>query len=485
MKAETIGRNIRFDGGHVCPRELETTRYVLGFFTWVRVLILWAGVLLLTASGIKVAHAADQTVDGNLFVSGTVDFGGNSLFFGSLDTDATQQGMTFTFGDTVAATSANSGLPARFTLTSTRPQVRWDWRHPYGTATISAMMLDQNHRLLLSNTVGVTRITLDPRDGFSSAFGTSISLSGTNNTMANQVITGTESILNKKLADQIYLSIADARVRFAPLGSGSTAVLTRGTADSLYLTSTSQLGALAGKVTVSATNTQITGNLTVTGTDNQLPGQLLSGSNSVLTLGLADARYVIAGSGTNTYLTTGSANSLYAPLAFGTNAYLTTGSASVLYAPLGSGSTAVLTRGAADDLYLASSSASLSYLAKTDAAATYLTADSAKALYAPIATGSSGYLTQATADGRYVSIGSGANAVLTQGAATGQFASLASVQDLASTVSKVFNRSDSTTQLKGTFVVDGSSGQLLVAPQGDIPMGEFTSGPKPEPQAGQ
>ena len=453
MQRQTIRQSVRFDGGHGFSPRFGGD----GFSKWLRSLILCGAAFLLTASGITTARAADQTVDGNLFVSGTVDFGGNSLFFGSLDTDATQAGMTFTFADTVAASSANNGLPARFTLTSTRPQVRWDWRHPYGTSTISAMMLDQNHRLLLSNTVGLTRITLDPRDGFSSTFGTSITLSGTNNTMANQVITGTQSILNKKLADQIYLSIVDASVRFAPLGSGSTAVLTRGTADSLYLSATSQLTPLASKVTVSTTSTQITGNLTVTGTNNRLPGQILSGSNSILTLGLADARYAVAGTGTNAYLTTGSASSLYAPLATGSNAYLTTGSASALYAPLGSGSTAVLTRGAADSLYLTSASASSYYLAKADAAATYLTADSAKALYAPIATGTSGYLTQGAADGRYVSIGSGADAVLTQGAATGQFASLASVQDLASTVSKVFNRPDSNTKYEGNFVVDGSS----------------------------
>ncbi len=85
--------------------------------------------------------AADQTVAGNLSVTGTVEVDGNSLFIG---TQGSSPGLSITYADA-----------ASDTLTSflNRNPASWLWAH---SASIAAMRLTSNHELVLYNPDGQT-----------------------------------------------------------------------------------------------------------------------------------------------------------------------------------------------------------------------------------------------------------------------------------------------------------------------------------------
>lgn len=116
----------------------------------------------------SLAQAQDQTIGGNLIITGTLDaFGeadirGNVLTLGSLAGTGTSSlpGVSLTFTD-----STNNLSLLRFT--SSRPLQEWLFEHPAvtGTNVITAMKLDSQHRLTLSDTNNTARIVLDPATG--------------------------------------------------------------------------------------------------------------------------------------------------------------------------------------------------------------------------------------------------------------------------------------------------------------------------------
>ncbi|MCW0218536.1 MAG: hypothetical protein OJI67_09465, partial [Prosthecobacter sp.] len=80
------------------------------------------------------------------------------------------------------------------------------------------------------------------------------------------------------------------------LSGGNGSILTLGLADNRYLSNAG--GTIAGNLTVTGTATisSIGSNFTGTGTDNRLPNQVADHANSILTKGIADGLYLSSGS---------------------------------------------------------------------------------------------------------------------------------------------------------------------------------------------
>ena len=89
----------------------------------------------------RLCLAADQTLAGNLSVTGAVDVDGNSSFFG---TQGNSAGLSLTYAD-----AANDTL----TFFLNRSPASWLWAH---SAAIAAMRLTSNHELVLYNPDGQT-----------------------------------------------------------------------------------------------------------------------------------------------------------------------------------------------------------------------------------------------------------------------------------------------------------------------------------------
>lgn len=79
--------------------------------------------------------------------------------------------------------------------------------------------------------------------------------------------------------------------------TGTTVTVIPSDSGTLLLNNGSGIG-LGGVVLLTAANQTITGNLSITGTNNTLPNQLASGTSSIMTRSLADARYLALAGGT-------------------------------------------------------------------------------------------------------------------------------------------------------------------------------------------
>lgn len=86
-------------------------------------------------------HAADETVAGNLSVTGTVDIDGNSLLLG---TQGGSPGLSLTYANADADT---------LTFFLNRAPASWLWAH---SSAIAAMRLTRNHELVIYNSDGQT-----------------------------------------------------------------------------------------------------------------------------------------------------------------------------------------------------------------------------------------------------------------------------------------------------------------------------------------
>ena len=65
--------------------------------------------------------AQDQTINGNLAVSGTADVYGDAFNFGSWTTDSTKFGLSMAYAE-------DSNQTATLTLSTTRPESGWLWQ---------------------------------------------------------------------------------------------------------------------------------------------------------------------------------------------------------------------------------------------------------------------------------------------------------------------------------------------------------------------
>jgi hypothetical protein len=145
------------------------------------------------------ALADDQTVTGNLSVTGDADIRGNTLSVGTRTDSITTPGVNLLYSD---------GTAPSIYFTATRSGANWLWQ---SNTSAPQLRLSGSNKLLLYDqaTTPTAKITLDPIG--TSTFAQSVTLNGTDNRMPNQTITGPGSILTQATgltqtaADGIYL----------------------------------------------------------------------------------------------------------------------------------------------------------------------------------------------------------------------------------------------------------------------------------------
>jgi hypothetical protein len=104
------------------------------------------GMSLLCAA--PLASAQDQTVNGNLFATGTLDINGNTASFG---TSGANPGMSMIYTD---------GTQATIDFSASIPNANWFWRQ--GTSFPQMKLSSINTLTLFNRTTGVVGITLNP-----------------------------------------------------------------------------------------------------------------------------------------------------------------------------------------------------------------------------------------------------------------------------------------------------------------------------------
>ena len=167
-----------------------------GLRKWALLLTFWL------ALHSKPLRATDQTVSGDLTVTGTSDFQGDSLTFG-MRSDTSDPGIEMVYTD---------GSTSILEFNASRSANIWKWQQNGGSALTLQMSLDENNALRLydQSSTPEPRITLDPLG--TSTFENSIVINGTDNQMPYQTLTGESSVLTEGLADARYLSNASSTV---------------------------------------------------------------------------------------------------------------------------------------------------------------------------------------------------------------------------------------------------------------------------------
>src|SRR5580658_8914099 len=124
-------------------------------------------------------RAQNQTVNGNLRVTGTTQIYGDALYGGTIVGSTNELGWADLYTD---GTNSN---PSYMEFMAGRPGNIWEWQqNGYGTAQ-TQMTLDNNGNLVLYNPSSGT-ITLSPLSTGTSTFSGSVIIDGTNNTMPHQ-----------------------------------------------------------------------------------------------------------------------------------------------------------------------------------------------------------------------------------------------------------------------------------------------------------
>jgi hypothetical protein len=104
---------------------------------------------------------ADQTVSGNLIVTGQADVQGNTFNLGTTSASGSPQGISFTFSD------GSDTTPSTLTLGSSRAGNIWVWSHNSTGGMVPSMQLDNQNILSLFSTGNSTTpvIQFNPNSG--------------------------------------------------------------------------------------------------------------------------------------------------------------------------------------------------------------------------------------------------------------------------------------------------------------------------------
>jgi len=157
---------------------------------------------------------ADETVTGNLTVTGTTDTQGNTLALGTR-TDTSTEGAQLLYTD---------GATSTLEFDASRGANIWKWQQNGGTALQLQMSLNlsNNNELVLYNQAStpVAKITLNPLG--TSTFVNSLTVNGTDNEMPNQTLVGANSVLTRGLADSRYLSFSSGATSLSLFGASAT-----------------------------------------------------------------------------------------------------------------------------------------------------------------------------------------------------------------------------------------------------------------------
>jgi len=119
---------------------------------------LFVTVIGLIATNIPV-FSQDQTVSGNLIVTGTGDFQGNTFNIGTSGTAS--PGVVISFTDAISSSGT-----ATFSIGGSRANQIWLWQHNSISGLLPMMQLDNTNALTLFNaTTNTASIVLDPANG--------------------------------------------------------------------------------------------------------------------------------------------------------------------------------------------------------------------------------------------------------------------------------------------------------------------------------
>ena len=161
---------------------------------------------------------ADQTVNGNLNVTGNSDLEGGTLTFGTRgDNSNPGAGVLYTDG-------ASSSLE----FDASRAANLWKWQQNGGATLQLQMSLSSSNALVLydQSATPVAKITLNPLGA--STFSNSLTVNGTDNEMPHQTLASGNSVLIERLADERYLLSAQGGSDGGPtslvLGEGAGTV---------------------------------------------------------------------------------------------------------------------------------------------------------------------------------------------------------------------------------------------------------------------
>ncbi len=135
---------------------------------------------------------ADQTITGNLNVTGMTDVQGNIFTFGTR-TDTSNAGLSMGYTDGTAST---------IEFDASRSANTWYWRQNAASASATQMSLDYASILSLYDSYGSAKIRLIPSG--TSVFQNSIFSYGNDNRMPNQTVVDNTSILTVGLANTIF-----------------------------------------------------------------------------------------------------------------------------------------------------------------------------------------------------------------------------------------------------------------------------------------
>ena len=163
----------------------------------------------LLSLGGSALQAQNQTISGDLNVTGSMDVAGNTFNLGTWCNDATKLGLNVNYVE-------DEGYTALLSLITTRPIVQWQWLRAASATDASSvpqMTLSSSNALTLFDVAlpyPQAAIVLDPV--FGSRFATDVTLQGVNNKMPNQQLADEASVLTLGLADG----------RYVPRGTGNT-----------------------------------------------------------------------------------------------------------------------------------------------------------------------------------------------------------------------------------------------------------------------
>ncbi len=147
------------------------------------------------------AHAADQTVSGNLTVTGNSDLQGG-LALGVSSGTSNGPGLTLGYVD-----GYPTSVPDQIQFVTSRPQSSWLWLYTTtGSAVQPQMWLDSTNVLTLYDRQASPAPGIQLNPAGASIFAQSLTVNGTDSRMPNQTLADPSSILTRQLADGRYLA---------------------------------------------------------------------------------------------------------------------------------------------------------------------------------------------------------------------------------------------------------------------------------------
>jgi len=178
---------------------------IRGLKKWALLLTFWVA---LQGRCLKATPITGDTVSGDFTATGNADIQGNTI---SLGTNGSYAGWQALYGDATSSTVEFDASHATNT---------WKWQQNGASSLQIQMKLDNNNNLVIYSTGSspTAKITLNP--GGTSTFTGSVTLNGTGNTMPNQTLTGSGSVITEGLGDSRYAPLSSFSIGSVSWGAG-------------------------------------------------------------------------------------------------------------------------------------------------------------------------------------------------------------------------------------------------------------------------